>query len=105
MNLAFRPENEFLLPYVAAAGTLPGLSDEFMGHLAATLAERRMSVGRVLTTRRASSSLKISSVPLVLVSDFSGELEGSDVLIEVVREVGASPNNREEANATREWKK
>ncbi len=30
VNLAFRPENEFLLPYVAAAGTLPGLSDEFM---------------------------------------------------------------------------
>jgi hypothetical protein len=40
-----------------------------MGHLAVTLRERRMSVGRVLTTRRASSSLKISSVPLVLVSD------------------------------------
>jgi hypothetical protein len=70
VNLAFRPESGFLLPYVAAAGTLPGLSDEFMGHLAAALRERRMSVGRVLTTRRASSSLKISSVPLVLVSDW-----------------------------------
>ncbi len=68
MNLAFRPENEFLEPYVAAASTLPRLSDEFMDHLTVTLGERQMSVGRVLTTRRASSSLKISSVPLVLVS-------------------------------------
>lgn len=88
MNLAFRPEKDFLEPYVAAASTLSGLSDEFMDHLRGTLGERQMSVGRMLTTRRASSFLKIASVPLVLVSDFSGELEGSDVLIEVVREVG-----------------
>ncbi len=65
VNLAFRPESGFLLPYVAAAGTLPGLSDEFMGHLAAALRERRRSVGRVLTTRGALSSLDISLFPLV----------------------------------------
>ncbi len=70
VNLAFRPESEFLLPYVAAAGTLAGLSDEFMGHLAAALRERRTSVGRVLTTRGALSSLDISLFPLVLVSDW-----------------------------------
>ena len=95
MNLAFRPESEFLLPYVAAAGTLAGLSDEFMGHLAAALRERRTSVGRVLTTRGALSSLDISLFPLVLVSDFSEELEECDVLIEIVREVGEGDEGRD----------
>lgn len=86
VNIAFTPHRDFLSPYVEAAGSLRELSDEFFDHLDGALGEEGYAIARILTTRRASARLDTRR-PLVLVADFAEEMEGKEVLVELVVEV------------------